>query len=98
MDSIQAIRDKAKQAEAAQQFSAIKGGIADEAESYTETQRQTWREAYNLYEQYAAIREPEQWQALADSCNKLAATGILGKHLAAAIFDALEESSKPTPF
>ena len=93
MDSIQAIRNKARQAEGAQQFT----GIAGEAESYTETQRRTWREAYNLYERYAACK-PEQWEAVAISCNQLANTGILGKHLAAAIFDALEESSKPTPF
>jgi len=98
MNSISEIRRKAKQAEAAQQFSAIEGGTADEAESHAETQRRTWREAYNLYEQYAAISEPEQWQALADSCNQLAATGTLGKHLAAAIFNALDEISKPTPF
>lgn len=87
MDSIQAIRNKARQAEGAQQFT----GIAGEAESYTETQRRTWREAYNLYERYAAISTPEQWQTLADSCNALANTGILGKYLAAAIYDALAE-------
>ena len=92
MDSIQAIRNKAKQAEAVQQFT----GIA--TESHTETQRRTWSDAYNLYERYAAISTPEQWQALADSCNTLANTGTLGKHLAAAIYDALAEISKPPPF
>jgi len=34
----------------------------------------------------------------ADSCNALANTGILGKHFAAAIYDAPEEISKPTPY
>ena len=92
MDSIQAIRNKAKQAEAAQQFI----GIA--CESNGENQRRTWRDAYNLYERYAAISTPEQWQALADSCNTLANTGTLGKHLAGAIYDALAEISKPPPF
>ena len=85
MDSIQAIRNKAKQAEAVQQFT----GIA--SESHTETQRRTWRDAYNLYERYAAISTPEQWEAVAISCNALANTGILGKYLAAAIYDALAE-------
>ena len=85
MDSIQAIRNKAKQAEAVQQFTDIA------SESHTETQRRTWRDAYNLYERYAAISTPEQWQTLADSCNALANTGTLGKHLAMAIFDALAE-------
>jgi len=99
--ALEALKAYAKQQQAAekdpQQLRLIEGGTADEAESYTETQRRTWREAHNLYEQYAAISEPEQWQALADSCNQLAATGTLGKHLAAAIFNALEESSRLRP-
>ena len=101
MDSIQAIRRKAQQAEAAQQFSVIEGNTeaaADDTESYSDTQRRVWREAYNLYAKYERISTPESWTACADDCEELAKQGALGKHLAAAIFDTLEEISRPTPF
>jgi len=83
------------------QLSLISGNteaIEDEAESYSETQRRTWREAYNLYAKYEQISTPESWTACADDCEELAKQGALGKHLAAAIFDTLEEISRPTPF
>lgn len=104
MDSLLDIRRKAQQAEQAQpgpQYSPIQDNaeaIEDEAESYSETQRRTWREAYNLYAKYEQISTPESWTACADDCEELAKQGALGKHLAAAIFDTLEEISRPTPF